>query len=169
MIENDSVVYSKRLALQVERYHTWPKARGQSVGEHTAQVMRIYCALFGPPPAQVWLAILEHDMPEMRFGDLPFSGEYAPELKDAKAVVEARVRARMGLGLHVELTTDEKLRLKVCDLMDCFEWGWHESRMGNLFGMTVADNVVKVILDVARTAGCLQGVLNYMADVEKRP
>lgn len=168
-IDNDQVVYSQRLALQVERYHTWPKVTRQSVGEHSAQVMRIYCRLFGTPRAQVWLHILEHDLPEMRFGDLPFSGDFAPELTVAKHVVELRVRNRMGLGQHEPLSLEEGGRVKLCDMMDCFEWGVHEERLGNQYGKVVASNVTGPILVLARKLDVDERVRTHMTMVELRP
>jgi hypothetical protein len=170
-IPNARVVVSRRLSLQVERYHTWPKVTRQSDGEHVAQVMRIYVELWGCPEKHVWLAILEHDMPEMRIGDLPFSGDYAPELKVAKDKVELRVRSSMGLGKHDPLTVDEQLKLKVADLMDCYEWGVHEYRMGNKFGDTVADNVEAPIYECAKKIGdwAVEAVRLHMRRVAERP
>lgn len=167
--QNSHVVNSQRLALLVERYHTWPRVTHQNDGEHSAQVMRIYVRLFGCPPSHVWLFILQHDMPEMRIGDWPFSGNFAPELKAAKLAVEARVRPAMGLGQHAPLIVEEEQRVKLCDMMDCWEWGAHEERLGNVFGRTVMNNVEEPIVKMAKALGCDRLVRAHMEEVARRP
>lgn len=168
-LSNENVLNSQRLALQVDRYHTWPKLRSQSVGEHTAQVMRIYVRLFGVPPPEVWLAILEHDMPEIQFGDIPFYAD-GVELKNAKRTVERRVRAAMSLGNMDSMLTDtHKMHIKICDMMDCFEWGHHEMRLGNQYGKVVAENVRGPILTMAAVAEVVDTVKTHMKRVEDAP
>lgn len=167
-MDNDTTVRSHRLSMQVERYHTWPKVHRQTVGEHVAQVLRIYRELFGTPRVEVYEHVLYHDAPEMRIGDLPFSGDYSAELRAAKAVVERRVIADMKLP-DPQLTADELRRVKLCDMMDCYEWGCHEMRLGNTFGQVVSDNVVQPIMAIAGALGCTHAVRRHMTSHNIRP
>lgn len=158
-MKNTDIVFSHRLAGQVERYHTWPKLRGQSNGEHTWQVMRIYRELFGDPAAEVWAFIHDHDTPEIRTGDLPFSAEEPKkEWADVKAsmkVLEGTVRNIMRLRDYGDtLTTIEKLRVKIADLLDCWEWGLSEMRLGSTYGIVVMGNVLPMARQLALKAGC---------------
>lgn len=144
-LRNTDVVYSRRLSMDVQRYHTWPWiGERQTIGNHVAQVMRIYVEIFGLPRAEVLETILWHDAPEIRMGDWPFSGEWSPEMKAIKRDVEQTVIALMDLPVHV-LTEEEKRRVKICDLLDCFEAGLHQARLGSQFGPIVADNALPAV------------------------
>lgn len=148
-MRNHDIVFNNRLAGQVARYHTWPTIRQQSVGEHTWQVMRIYRELFDPmPPAEVWGAVHDHDKPEIRTGDLPFSAEQPGDewdaLKVAAKKLELRVRDIMGIPEYT-LTSTELARVKVADLLECWEFGLAESRLGSRYGRVVMSNVLPAV------------------------
>ena len=126
----EDVLTNSRLAGQVERYHTWPTIRKQTVAEHTWQILRIYLELFGVD-ADVWKYILHHDSGEIRTGDLPFPlKSQNPDLKKIMDDLEDDALAAMGVGT-IPLTSEQKWRIKVCDLLEMLEFGLQEMVLGN--------------------------------------
>lgn len=121
------------LAGTVLRYHTWPVHRQQSVGEHTWQVLRIYTMIFGPPNPDVVNYILWHDAGELVVGDSPFPFKKDnPSLKEIYDREEAEAVRKMG-GVVPTLTSDQLCLVKVCDLLEMWDFGRHERSMGNLY------------------------------------
>lgn len=173
------VVTSSRLAGQVARYHTWPTLQSQSNGEHTWQVLRIYWEIFGPPSLEVTARILWHDAGELAVGDLPFPTKaYNPQLKAIfDAMEDSAVRTMLPDALAdaalADVSPDERLRIKICDLLDMWEFGQQEMFMGNRYAEPIvrdtSDAIMKMIypdgedVPLSTSAGTLAGaVLNYM-------
>ena len=128
------VIRSPRHALQVERWHTWPTLRTQTIGDHTAQVLRIYVEVFGPPSPVVTLRILRHDMGEIGTGDCPsYAKVKAPELKNVLDKIEETVLNEMGHALS-HLESAEAARVHCCDALEALEFAVDEMRLGSSFG-----------------------------------
>jgi hypothetical protein len=147
----DQVEHNLRFSGQVLRYHTWPVIRQQSVGEHTWQVMRIYYQLFGPPPTPVWEAMLLHDAPEVQTGDIPFGAKVRnPALRAANEESEERWMKRMKLQWP-QLTDVQHWAMKVCDLLEMYEYGLSERRMGNQYAEPIITGVAESISEMLRS------------------
>lgn len=128
-----------RLAGQVKRYHTWPTISQQSVGEHSWQVYRIYHELFGIVPEDTAEYIIFHDAGELVAGDIPYPlKSQDPLLKHRMDEHEQKALGEMGLNLPV-LSDNEKLRVKLCHLLEMMEFGLHEEALGNRYGKPIAD------------------------------
>lgn len=142
MVKNwtrDDIITNARLAGQVERYHVWPTIRKQTVAEHVWQVLRIYVELFGTPEPDVWQYILHHDSGELVTGDLPFPLKARhPDLKKMMDGLEDDALAGMGIGT-IPLTSEQKWKMKVCDLLEMLEFGLQEMSLGN----RLAEPIVK--------------------------
>jgi len=143
-----------RFAGEVERYHAWRTLRRQSVGEHTWQVLRIYDEIFGLHDAEVARWILWHDAPELITGDVPFQTKRRwPEVK--KALTEAEEVASRELDIvWPEITDLQRARIKLCDVLEMYEFGVREVQMGNQFCREV----------VRATAEALQDLLESLPD-----
>ena len=159
------VVTSTRMAGGVKRYHTWPTLRTQTVAEHSWQVMRLFLELF--PDAvtvEVLTWILWHDVAEIGTGDVPFplKSRY-PELKGILDEIENDVTENMGI-VWPELTPRQRLLVKVCDLLEMWEWGCEEMRMGNRYAEPICDDTRAAVLEMTvREPGSLHGdVLRFM-------
>lgn len=143
-MHRDRVTKNPRMGGQVLRYHTWPVLRQQSNAEHTWQVMRIYYQIFGAPEPKVTARLLFHDIGEIGAGDPPFpSKRDHPDLKTAHDRIEREAALRMGVKPEVfdeDLGATERLRIKICDLFEMWEFGLTELRMGNLFAMPIAND-----------------------------
>lgn len=132
MIDRADIMRNSRLAGQVRRYHTWPYHNPQSVAEHTYHILRIWHQLWGAIPTVVVTYAIYHDVGEMATGDLPYPiKKNWPELKEITTVIEEEyVQETLGLKLPL-LDADQKLRFRICDLLEMTEFGAVEMLMGN--------------------------------------
>lgn len=135
------IVTSTRHAGGVKRYHAWPTLRGQTVAEHSWNVMRIYWELFQDEEdavnVDVFLYILYHDVAEVGTGDIPFPiKSMHPGLKSTMDELESEVLEGLGVSLP-EITPRQRLLVKVCDLLEMWEFGLDEVRMGNTYAKPI--------------------------------
>lgn len=140
----DEVQTTARLAGQVLRYHTWVAHRQQSVGEHTWQCMRIYWEIWGPLSPEISTYFIWHDAGELVLGDLPYPvKKNNPDLKEICDEVEDRTVENMGGPTNSKgrLTQLEVKRVKLCDLLDMYEFGRTEYYMGNNFASPIMDDI----------------------------
>ncbi len=130
-MRRDEMMASRQLAGRVVRWHTWPMLRRPTVAEHASRVATLYVELWGMPRAEVLYYALCHDHGEFTAGDTPYSAkELVPGLRENLNQAEKIGRDRLGVTLP-EITQEEFLRFKVCDLLEMFETGVVEWRMGN--------------------------------------
>lgn len=142
----DEVTTNSRLAGQVIRYHTWPVLRQQTVGEHSWQIMRIFCKLFGSPRDAVWEYIMVHDMGEIAVGDVPFPVKSKnPKLKAEFDALEDKALEDMGIKIPL-IYNAERWQIKICDLLEMMEFGLEEMQLGNRF----AEPIVKATASAVR-------------------
>lgn len=115
---------------QVRRYHTAPMIGHQTVAEHTYGVVCIIMHLWPDSRPQVIQAALYHDTPEYLTGDSPAPAkrEY-PALWDALHHAEEDIIKRHGLA--VELTEEEKNRVKLADLAELVMTAAEQIDLGN--------------------------------------
>lgn len=147
---SDVVTGSLRHAGSVERYHTWPTLRKQTVADHCYHVLRIYYDMFGPPSPEITTYILFHDSPEVKFGDPPFPAKREhPELKEVYSGLEAEYYGEMfGFDHASLLTPDEKIKVKVCDLLEMWEFGTVELRMGNQYARPIIERTLDAAIKI---------------------
>ena len=128
------ILRSQRLAGQVERYHTWPVIRRQSVAEHSWQVMRVWVQIYGDLRADVANYILWHDVGELVTGDLPFPiKRNSSTLKEIMDDLEFKARDEMRVP-YTNIMESDRNRVRICDLVEMYEFGVYELMMGNTFG-----------------------------------
>lgn len=143
------VYRSRYQAGQVIRYHAWPTLRKPTVAEHCWRVTCIYVEVFGLPRAEVMYHCLHHDSGELWAGDIPFMAKgRVPGLREAMEASEAQGLEVLGLKLP-DLTEDERRRLKISDLLEMHEYGMNEFRMGNKFGMPIAEDTLNAAYKTA--------------------
>lgn len=131
----------QRQAGDILRYHTRPTLQKQSVAAHTWNILRIWVCVFPDVPVPL-IAVLQHDCGEIRTGDLLFEvktiypevGEKIRELEEME--LEDQSWPRPG-----ELSADQILVLKLCDLLEMLEFALVEIRLGNLEGREIHSNV----------------------------
>lgn len=164
-MKRHDVVTSTRLAGSVRRYHSWPVLRPQTVAEHSWQVARLFRELF-PDAWCVEVAdwIQMHDMPEIGTGDVPFplKARY-PGLKANYDEIENDVSDNLGL-VWPELTDRQRLLIKICDLLEMWEYGREELTMGNRYAEPIITDTAAAIWELTvRGEGPLyQYVMDWM-------
>jgi 5'-deoxynucleotidase YfbR-like HD superfamily hydrolase len=139
---------SLRFAGQVERYHTWPTIRKQNIAEHTWHMLRLYERIFGSLPAVVTQYIIYHDCGELRTGDLPFGAKILwPVLGNAARMAEGEALAALGVMLP-NIGDALKRRVKICDLIEMWEFGQQELSMGNTYAQPIVSDTLDAIEEV---------------------
>jgi hypothetical protein len=139
-----NITGSARFASAVKRYHTWPTIMGQTNGDHTYNVIRIYCEVFGPPSWEVLQYLLYHDSPEVASGDVPFPAKMEnPDLKTAHDEADARWYMKLfGYDPADNIDRKDKMRCKVADLLEMWEFGMIEMGMGNTYAKPIVDRTL---------------------------
>jgi 5'-deoxynucleotidase YfbR-like HD superfamily hydrolase len=131
---------------RVKRWHTVDTVGTQTVADHTYGVL---CTLLyitdGTASKDLMLAALQHDIAEGMTGDAPhpFKLKHREEfdyLEDA-AMREINPNATyMGT-----LTSEEKLLLKIADLLEMGIWATYELVLGNAYALTIMQNILKAL------------------------
>lgn len=163
-MNNESVTLNRRHAGAVKRYHTWPTLTQQTVAEHCWNVALIYTELFDLPPAEVFWTMLHHDSAEVGTGDLPFRNSNEQPwllLKESKKFVDQGQMARMGIEEY-RGTDKERQQIKIADLLEMYEYGMHESRLGNQYGLIICQNVEPTALKIAADLGITEKIQGWI-------
>jgi len=114
----------------VKRWHTVQNINDQTVAAHSWGVAVICCELWPNAGTSLIRAALYHDIPEALTGDVPATAKWNyPEL--AKALDEVEAGIEKELGLIVFLTEENKLKLKIADIMELLWFALEEMRLGN--------------------------------------
>lgn len=146
----DDVRKSQFMAGRVKRYHTWPVHHQETVDEHSMGVLRIYRQIFGLMGVSVVKYIMDHDLPEIVTGDAPYPVKRDnPDLSAALEPIELKARVDLGLPTDYSVTPQEKTRIKICDLLQMWQFGRAESRLGNLYAMPIVMDTARVALEMA--------------------
>jgi 5'-deoxynucleotidase YfbR-like HD superfamily hydrolase len=152
-VRREQIMKDPLMAGMVERYHTWPTLRRESVGEHSHAMIIIYVHLFGIPRPQVMWYITTHDLPELHTGDLPFpvKAKY-PELGAAMKLPEYDASQAMRLLPAVDISQHEMDRVKICDLLQMHRFGMREMHMGNQYAEPIVRDTA---IEAVRRAGAM--------------
>lgn len=130
-VTHDMVTLNHRLAGDVIRYHTWPTLDNQTIAHHTWNLIRIYCQVFGLPRSEMFYFLMFHDTPEIKTGDMPsYTKLQYPEFRELFDKAESVAAAEMNLILP-DISEDEFMRFKVCDMLERFEFAFMEYMKGN--------------------------------------
>jgi 5'-deoxynucleotidase YfbR-like HD superfamily hydrolase len=148
----EPVTLDPRRALQVTRFHTWPRIREQSVGEHSMQVMRILLAIYPGCPRNMLVYCLEHDLGETVCGDPPYPIKALnPDLKAAHTRIEAEavklMTATWMLPHCSPLSRVEALIFKLAEFIEMWEWGLFEEGLGNKHAELVSSRCAGAIAE----------------------
>lgn len=149
-----------RMAGQVLRYHSWPTVQKQTVAEHSYHVARILMSIANP---ELWDRLLPHallhDLGEQRSGDLPFPVKRDnPDLKRVMDRIEGEHLFSLCMAwmpgtyeselLVMRLTTEERVIFKIADMMEMWEFGIIENRLGNQYASLIIQRTADFIHDI---------------------
>lgn len=162
-----NVRFNSRCAGNVLRYHTWPTIQKQTVADHTFHVLRIYHEVWPNDIDQdVMSHILYHDMSEIATGDIPFPVKKKnSDLKKIMDRLEAEQAEAMGWDTGHEFDDKIRIRIKLCDLCEMYEFAVHERRLGNTLAREVQENVSRAIHEIAYQEPDYMAIFNYMHKV----
>lgn len=148
-ITNEQIMRSRQLAGRVVRWHTWPMIRKPTVMEHQGRVAQLYIEVWGLPRAEVLEYCLKHDMGELAAGDTPYGAKRrTPGLADAVNEAEEWGHEQLGIKLP-ELTKEEFIKFKICDLLEMYETAVVELRMGNQYAQPSIKSCVDAIFQLS--------------------
>ena len=149
----EQIYRSTYLAGKVKRYHTWTMLQQQTIAEHCWRVATIYVEIFGLPRAEVLYYCLHHDSGELWTGDLPFGIKTHLEIGIAMNRAEAEGLEKLKIQLP-ELTHEERVRCKICDLMEMWETGTHEYNLGNQYAKSIIQDTMDTAQELAQHYNC---------------
>lgn len=149
-MNRESIRNSIALAGLVKRYHTWPMLRQQTVAEHCWRVATIYCEIFEIPRGEILYYCLHHDSGELYAGDVPFTvKQKMPLLGEAMEEAEQYGLDNLKITLPA-LTPSERVRVKICDLLEMYETGMIEYNMGNQYAAPIIADTRTAALKLAK-------------------
>ena len=129
-LETSTRVKAIREAAFVSRCHAKTLFREYSVGHHSFNMMALLSILHPEPSAELYRAILWHDVAERWTGDIPTPlKRQFPEIKEKLMVFESKLIGQ--LTKPFELKHEEKLWLKAVDMLDLWLWAREEVALGN--------------------------------------
>lgn len=145
-ISSDMIRSDPFMAGQLQRYHTWPVLHRQTLAEHQWGVSRILLQIWPDAPKEVVQYALFHDMGEIRTGDLPFPVKQdCPELVPLLDVLEEKTRDTMTklwyLPTQPKLPLEQKAVVKLCDMIEMWEFGLFELLKGNRLAVSIISDV----------------------------
>ena len=141
-----------RDAGNIIRYHGWPTIKEQTNASHTWNVLRIYYEQFGWPSHQVAAYIQYHDVGELATGDVSFVVKREhPEVKVVLGPIEDAAMESLSNGYVTKdmITGEEKIKVKICDLMEMLEFSLDEMRLGSRhYGWMIFENIHNALVDM---------------------
>jgi 5'-deoxynucleotidase YfbR-like HD superfamily hydrolase len=135
-----------RSAARVERMHTQPLARQQTVGEHTFNVLALIDMIAPEMTINLWRAALYHDIPEAITGDMPGNIKWKYEGL-AKSLDQVEKGIITDYHLVVNLAEKEERVLKFCDTMELAIFCIEEAERGDRNAIRVAYNCIRFLED----------------------
>lgn len=138
----------------VARYHTWPHVRGQSVGEHTWQLIRILLAIYPDAPRRLMIEAMFHDVGERVSGDPPYPIKAQnPDLKREMDRIEGSARlsmTRWGIRAPQRISDRDRAAMKLAEFIEMAEWGWDDLALGNRNAQLILDRCLGVARDMTK-------------------
>ncbi len=167
-MNREQVLSQSRLAGQVRRYHSWPVLHTQTIGEHSWQCMRIWWQIWGDLPPEVTTYFIFHDAGELYTGDIPFPVKARnSQLKSIMDELENKAVHEMGGPKGHPPVDANKIRAKACDLIDMYEYGLHERRLGNKYADPIITDTHAALRKLNLSTEDKFAVSAYLAKVER--
>lgn len=133
-----------RDAADVVRYHTKRTIRQQTVGHHSFNMLMLVQQVVPGCRKEVLLAIMHHDLPELKTGDIPGPiKRHHPQLGPLLDEIESGLAP---LFKDCGLTHEEEALVKWADRMEGCLWCLEEVRMGNTYLRRTAGKYMAWIL-----------------------
>lgn len=115
---------------KVQRFHTEFTIQTQTISDHVYNILRIYYAVFGPPPEDMLVRIIFHDFEEYFIGDIPHWASSIPEIQEFKYEQERLLWKRYNIPITF-FGPNKEFRLRICDWIEALEFMLDEELLGN--------------------------------------
>ena len=159
-----------RKGSKVKRWHTITNVKEQTVADHSWGVASIILDMWPDSSNSLITFALWHDIPEYIVGDTPVTAKWQDE-NLAKVVEKAERRVAKEHKLYVKLTTIEKFKLAVADLLEVLWYASEEIALGNSNFLKVFHTARKRLETLIQSMDCkayvtdiinhLQGEINH--------
>lgn len=164
---DDTVRLDIRLSGQIQRYHTWPTIRKQTIAEHCWQILRIYFSVVDKVNHHMVTHIMFHDIGETAIGDLPYPVKSENhDLKKQLDYIEQKsclLQLRYWNAFRPILFTEEDAKLfKDIELVEMGEFGLDEMCLGNSHAFIVADRCLKKVYHNEPCARLIQYIMKRL-------
>lgn len=150
----DPVRSDPRRGGAVKRYHTWPTVQGQTVAEHSWNVLRILVTIWPEAPREAILYAEFHDTPEVATGDPPYPIKADnPDLKSGFDRLEHEAAEVMDIAQHLCPDAHWRNRVKLCDVLEMWEFGLDEQALGSRFAGPIVRRMAELRIRLTRDFG----------------
>ena len=159
-----------RKGAKVQRWHTITNVKEQTVADHSWGVASIILDVWPDSSNSLITYALWHDIPEFVVGDVPVTAKWANE-NLARAVEKAETQVAKEHNLYVKLTTTEKIKLAIADLLEVLWYASEEIALGNSNFLKVFHTARKRLETLIHSMDCkayvtdiinhLQGEINH--------
>lgn len=137
----DNAIEIQFRSSNIKRYHIDPIIGEQNVGHHSYRVAQLVRYLTDDTCSRALIcAALDHDVPEVVIGDMPFGVKKNLKLKELLDKVGDEYLS--SLGLLMDLTDEEKVVLKTADILEAGLFGAEQMDMGNKQGQVILYRVL---------------------------
>jgi 5'-deoxynucleotidase YfbR-like HD superfamily hydrolase len=156
---NLAKLYLLRRAARVERMHTRPLARQQTVGEHSFSVLALIDCVYPEATINLWRAALYHDAAEVITGDVPATAKWRYPIALGSNLDDIEKDIALTHGTDIVLSDKEQAVLKFCDTMELAIFAIEEAERGDRNAIRVAHNCMSFIAQqdpINSTASYLQ-------------
>ena len=115
MAKETAEIYRSRLT---KRWHNVPEIESQTVGDHTVGMLLLLMALHPKPSADLYEAILRHDLAEIKWGDFPSNAKKEfPAIKKADEIGAEEFAKDQELR-DLKLSQDDKIWIEFLDKLE---------------------------------------------------
>lgn len=150
-----------RNAAAVKRYHTTRTLRTQTTGEHSAGVAAIIMCICPEPSANLLMAAIKHDTPELATGDLPATAKWEnPQLAAQLAISEETFLRKHDIDMPL-LSAEEGRMLKFADYGELVFWVLEEIALGNNFAWPMLKRGIDALKELGPINDRATNLLDY--------
>lgn len=145
----------------------------QTVAEHTWNVVRILLTVWPGVPAGALAFAQFHDVAEVGTGDVPYPVKHNnPVLAAEMDRLEAQVIEDMGLTSYLSVSIEWQRRIKMCDVIEMWEFGLEERHLGNRYADPIVERMEHFAIALASEYGLekteQEDVIGYMRNRRER-
>ena len=135
-----------RIGGKVQRCHTNVHIGEYSVAEHSWGVAMLMMQIY-PECPELIPHCLVHDIPEAYTGDIPSpsKGLLGNDLRKKLHQIENSILLSVGLDTQIDLTDEQRRKIRFCDCLELFLWSSEQVMMGNKLNRFVRDQISEYI------------------------